>query len=74
MTTDPSIQPDAYAAKRGQMVQVQLRERGIRDPRVLEAMMQIPRHEFVPEISKSVAYEDHPVPIAENQTISQPFI
>jgi len=56
------------------MVQVQLRERGIRDERVLDAMMRIPRHEFVPEEYKSVAYDDHPVPIAENQTISQPFI
>jgi protein-L-isoaspartate(D-aspartate) O-methyltransferase len=74
MTSNPSIEPDAYTANRAQMVQVQLRERGIRDPRILEAMMRIPRHKFVPEISKSVAYEDHPVPIAENQTISQPFI
>jgi len=74
MTSDRSIQPDAYASKRAQMVQVQLRERGIRDERVLDAMMRIPRHEFVPEEYKSVAYDDHPVPIAENQTISQPFI
>jgi protein-L-isoaspartate(D-aspartate) O-methyltransferase len=56
------------------MVESQLRNRGIHDARVLNAMLQIPRHEFVPEEFRRKAYEDHPIPIAEGQTISQPFI
>src|SRR5215212_11701714 len=47
---------------------------GIRDPRVLEAMRTIPRHLFVPEALQGRAYGDHALPIAANQTISQPFI
>jgi protein-L-isoaspartate(D-aspartate) O-methyltransferase len=65
---------DQFARDRAEMVQVQLRERGIRDERVLEAMVQIPRHEFVLPEHRSQAYEDHPLPIGEGQTISQPFI
>ena len=56
------------------MVERQLRDRGIRDQRVLDAMLQIPRHGFVSQTFKSQAYEDHPLPIGEEQTISQPFI
>ena len=56
------------------MVESQLRNRGIRDERVLDAMLQVPRHEFVPKEYRDKAYADHPIPIAENQTISQPFI
>jgi protein-L-isoaspartate(D-aspartate) O-methyltransferase len=56
------------------MVESQLRDRGIRNQRVLDAMLQIPRHEFVSEEYKSQAYEDHPIPIGKGQTISQPFI
>jgi protein-L-isoaspartate(D-aspartate) O-methyltransferase len=47
---------------------------GIRDPRVLEAMRNVPRHRFVPEALQSRAYGDHALPISANQTISQPFI
>ena len=65
---------DPHFAERRQMVQSQLRDRGIHDERVLEAMLRIPRHEFVSEEYQSQAYEDHPIPIGENQTISQPFI
>jgi protein-L-isoaspartate(D-aspartate) O-methyltransferase len=65
---------DPHFAERRQMVQSQLRDRGIHDERVLEAMLRIPRHEFVSEEYKSQAYEDHPIPIGESQTISQPFI
>src|SRR5215467_8000765 len=72
--SDARFYPDQYSAKRAQMVEFQLRERGIRDQRVLEAMLQIPRQEFVPEEYRSQAYEDHPIPIREGQTISQPFI
>src|SRR5947209_19884035 len=63
-----------YAQERQDMVESQLRRRGIHDERVLDAMLRIPRHEFVPAESRSVAYGDHPIPIGENQTISQPFI
>ena len=56
------------------MVHSQLRARSIRDESVLEAMLQVPRHEFVPDEYKRIAYADRPIPIAEEQTISQPFI
>lgn len=60
--------------QREEMVRVQLEGRGIRDLRVLDAMRQVPRHEFVAEQFQLNAYEDHPVPIGEGQTISQPYI
>ena len=56
------------------MVDSQLWARGIRDERVLTAMARVPRHEFVPTEHRAQAYEDHPLPIAGGQTISQPFI
>lgn len=56
------------------MVQEQLVARGIRDERVLAAMAQIPRHLFVEEALRDRAYDDHPLPIGERQTISQPYI
>ncbi len=56
------------------MVDSQLRASGISDPRVLEAMLRVPRHQFVPEAYRSQAYEDHPLPIGQDQTISQPYI
>ena len=56
------------------MVDSQLRDRGISDPRVLDAMGRVPRHEFVPEPYCAQAYEDHPLPIGDGQTISQPYI
>jgi len=60
--------------QRALMVEWQLRRRDIRDPRVLEAFEQVPRHEFVPEEFLLEAYEDHPLPIGEGQTISQPYM
>lgn len=72
--TDSILDSNDYARKRSQMVEFQLRDRGIYDERVLDAMRRIPRHEFVPAEYHAAAYEDHPVPIAEGQTISQPFI
>lgn len=69
-----AAEPDPYSDERRMMVESQLRNRGIHDERVLEAMLRVPRHEFVSEEYKAQAYEDHPIPIAENQTISQPFI
>ncbi|MGD0268838.1 MAG: protein-L-isoaspartate(D-aspartate) O-methyltransferase [Candidatus Sulfotelmatobacter sp.] len=56
------------------MVDSQLRDRGISDTRVLDAMLRVPRHEFVPEACRAQAYEDHPLPIGDGQTISQPYI
>jgi protein-L-isoaspartate(D-aspartate) O-methyltransferase len=63
-----------YSGERRRMVEIQLRNRGIHDERVLDAMLRIPRHEFVPHEFQSQAYGDHPIPIGESQTISQPFI
>ncbi len=63
-----------FASHRKEMVRVQLAERGIRDLRVLAAMRSVPRHEFIPESFWPDAYEDHPLPIGEGQTISQPYI
>jgi len=64
----------AYSIPRERMV-ARLREHyGIRDPRVLEAMKNVPRHFFVPEALQGRAYGDHALPISANQTISQPYI
>jgi len=56
------------------MVRTQLVGRGIEDPRVLDAMARVPRHLFVPQELRAHAYQDRALPIAEQQTISQPFI
>jgi len=56
------------------MVETQLRRRGIRDERVLEAMRLVPRQEFVPAELVGAAYDDRPLPIGERETISQPYI
>jgi protein-L-isoaspartate(D-aspartate) O-methyltransferase len=56
------------------MVEEQLVRRGITDERVLGAMRRVPRHRFVEEALRDRAYGDHPLPIGENQTISQPYI
>lgn len=60
--------------QRTQMVELQLRARGIGDERVLAAFAQVPRHEFTSELYREQAYEDHPLPIGEGQTLSQPYI
>jgi len=70
----PQIQSDRFSAERENMVQTQLMARGIRDQRVLSAMTRVPRHEFVSERYREQAYGDHPIPIAEGQTVSQPYI
>jgi protein-L-isoaspartate(D-aspartate) O-methyltransferase len=56
------------------MVEAQLRRRGIHDERVLQAMREIPREEFVPAESRLMAYQDEPIPIGRGQTISQPYM
>jgi len=65
---------DVYATARRRMVEEQLLGRGIRDPRVLEAMGAMPRHRFVDGAFLGRAYGDHALPTAEGQTISQPWI
>jgi protein-L-isoaspartate(D-aspartate) O-methyltransferase len=64
----------AWAQKRGEMVEDQIRARGVKDRRVLEAMRKVERHLFVPSPLRHLAYEDFPLPIGEGQTISQPYI
>lgn len=66
----------AHAERRAEMVQVQLRGEGrdITNERVLRAMGSVPRHEFIPAQLRAEAYEDHPLPIGHEQTISQPYI
>jgi len=61
-------------AQRQRMVQEQIVSRGITDKRVLDAMSKIPRHRFVDEALIGKAYDDHPLPIGEGQTISQPYV
>jgi len=56
------------------MVERQIVARGVKDPRVIEAMKSVPRDAFVPENLKHRVFEDHPLPIGEGQTISQPYI
>jgi protein-L-isoaspartate(D-aspartate) O-methyltransferase len=63
-----------YEKMRMSMVDDQIHSRGIQDDKVLYAMREVPRHEFVPDHLKKYAYADEPLPIGEDQTISQPYI
>ncbi len=63
-----------YEQARRNMVEYQIKARGIKDKRVLSAMLKVPRHLFVPEEMKDLAYRDEPLPIGYSQTISQPYI
>ena len=65
---------EQFELQRGQMVQYQLRDRGIKDERVLTAMSKIPRHQFIDSSWRDLAYSDRPLPIGNSQTISQPYI
>ncbi|MBN3034894.1 MAG: protein-L-isoaspartate(D-aspartate) O-methyltransferase [Bacteroidales bacterium] len=65
---------DDYERLRGDMVKWQIEARGVRDAEVLRAMRRVERHQFVPTELRHLAYEDHPLPIGEDQTISQPYI
>jgi protein-L-isoaspartate(D-aspartate) O-methyltransferase len=65
---------EVYSHERKRMVDQQMVSRGIQDARVLEAMLAIPRHEFVPQDQVRRAYIDAPLPIGNHQTISQPYI
>lgn len=63
-----------YAGKRWDMVESQIIARGIRNTAVIQAMLNVPRHEFVPEEMRDEAYNDNPIPVGMGQTISQPYI
>ena len=67
-------EPSTLAIYRERMIEEQLVPRGIGDPRVLEAMRQVPRHLFVEDAMQAHAYGDFPLPIGSGQTISQPYI
>jgi protein-L-isoaspartate(D-aspartate) O-methyltransferase len=71
---EPAADADATAGARDAMVRNQLEDRGISDPAVLAAMRLVPRHELVPAAARDQAYEDHPLPIGWDQTISQPYV
>lgn len=69
-----STAEDQFALKRHQMVEQDIKERGINDPVVLGVMSKVPRHLFVDASYRNRAYGDHPLPIGEGQTISQPYV
>lgn len=69
-----TISTDNFVEKRKSMVEYQIKARGVTDTLVLNAMLKVERHLFVPENSQNRAYEDEPLPIGHGQTISQPYI
>lgn len=70
----PSLGFDEFAKQRKRMVATDIAGRGIKDPRVLDVMGKVERHRFVDEGQQNQAYADHPLPIGEGQTISQPYV
>jgi protein-L-isoaspartate(D-aspartate) O-methyltransferase len=70
--TPPATSP--FATEREAMVRFHIETRGVKDTAVLAALRRVPRHEFVPADVRAQAYADHPLPIGERQTISQPYI
>jgi protein-L-isoaspartate(D-aspartate) O-methyltransferase len=71
---DGHSQFDPFETHRERMVHTQLANRGITDARIVHAMREVQRHQFIPETLWASAYEDYPLPIGEGQTISQPYI
>jgi len=65
---------DVYTKARERMVERQIEARGVKDKLVLKALRKVPRHELVPERHRALSYSDQPLPIGEQQTISQPYI
>ena len=63
-----------FSIARRRMVEDQVMARGVKDPRVIDAMLRVPRHKFVEQALESQAYQDGPLPIGERQTISQPYL
>jgi protein-L-isoaspartate(D-aspartate) O-methyltransferase len=74
MAISGAAQTDGFTEERRRMVEEQIHRRGVDDPAVLAALNRVPRHLFVPEESRAVAYADTPLPIGHRQTISQPYI
>ncbi len=70
----PDLDGPLDRALRAAMVETQIVQRGLRHPRVVAAMRQVPRHLFVPGVGRDAAYEDRPLPIGDGQTISQPYM
>src|SRR4051794_26752837 len=70
---DDKAPPDPTAPARAKMVQQHLVERGIKDPRVLQAFRDVPRHRFLPPDKRQNAYDDESIPIGEGQTSTPPF-
>ena len=71
---ESALAGDRFSEAREAMVREQIADRGVKDERVLAAMRKVPRHRFVPENLHVRAYDDCPLPIGEDQTISQPYI
>jgi Protein-L-isoaspartate(D-aspartate) O-methyltransferase (PCMT) len=71
---DRSSEAKSFAVRRKEMVERNIASRGVRDELVLEAMRKVPRELFLPKNLREFAYEDTPLPIAGEQTISQPYI
>ena len=69
-----TISAETFEQQRLDMVHLQIEARGVKRPEVIAAMRSVPRHMFVPDSVRSEAYSDHPLPIGEDQTISQPYI
>lgn len=74
LSIEKAAATDDRSEERMRMVESQIAARGVIDPRVLDAMREVPRHRFVPAEWQHAAYEDTPLPIGEGQTISQPLI
>ncbi|MEW6087887.1 MAG: protein-L-isoaspartate(D-aspartate) O-methyltransferase [bacterium] len=68
------VEETGFSQARKEMVETQIRAMGVKDERVLEAMLKVRRHLFVPKTYQNSAYIDSPLPIGEGQTISQPYI
>ncbi len=73
-SSEPEDGSDITSEKRWDMIERQIIARGIRDPKLIQAMIKIPRHEFIPADLRDHAYDDNPIPIGMEQTISQPYI
>jgi len=65
---------ECYRTLRRKMVETQIIQRGINEPSVISAMLNVPRHLFVQDVNKQYAYSDRPLPLSHNQTISQPYM
>ncbi len=74
VSTCCALEKNDFARLREVMVETQIVDRGVSDPDVIRAMKRVPRHLFVPERYRASSYADHPLPIGEGQTISQPYI